>query len=99
MHPAVRDETREPTKPGEVLTEILRSAGLSDREAAQLLGIAEGVMFDLCYNDAYLTAEHALRLGRFFGNGEQFWMNMQTAHDLWAARRRVDLTKITPLSK
>jgi antitoxin HigA-1 len=31
----------------------------------------------------------ALRLGKFFGNGPEFWIGLQTDHDLWTARQRI----------
>jgi plasmid maintenance system antidote protein VapI len=38
---------------------------------------------------APVNAEMALRLGRFCGNGPDFWLRMQQAHDLWRARDRL----------
>ena len=38
---------------------------------------------------APVTAEMALRLGRFCGNGPDLWLRIQQAHDLWGARERL----------
>ncbi|MDR3359975.1 MAG: hypothetical protein LBO20_04890 [Bifidobacteriaceae bacterium] len=47
-----------------------------------------------------ISADTALRLGRDFGTSPQFWLNLQTRHDLEAAtdRLQADLDRITPIA-
>ena len=47
-----------------------------------------------------ITPDMSLRLGTYFGNGPELWLNMQQEHDLWHARRamKAALAKIEPAS-
>ena len=44
-----------------------------------------------------MSAEMAVRLGRFFSNTAEYWMNIQRDYDLHRARRRVVTSRIVPL--
>lgn len=75
------ERKREPTHPGALLREIvLPEAGLSVSEMA---GAAERPV----------TPKMAVRLGEFFGNGAEIWLNMQVSHDVWHARRALQREK------
>ncbi|XKH35072.1 HigA family addiction module antitoxin [Azospirillum doebereinerae] len=51
----------------------------------------------LAREETPVTADTALRLGRYFGTGPEFWMNLQTLHDLAsAARDAADIADIVP---
>lgn len=81
---------RPPTHPGEILREdVLPELRLSVAEAARHLRVSRQRLHRLLAGSAPVTAEMALRLGRFCGNGPDLWLRMQQAHDLWHARERL----------
>lgn len=75
---------------------MLPKLRLSVAEAARQLRVSPQKLQRLLAASAPVTAEMALRLGRFCGNGPDLWLRMQQAHDLWQAREqiRVELEKI-----
>lgn len=71
------------THPGEVLREeFMEPLGLSANRLAIELRVSAPRINDLVREARGVTPETALRLGRYFGTTPQFWMNLQTAHDL-----------------
>jgi antitoxin HigA-1 len=87
-----------PAHPGEVLEEMfLAPLGLSAGGLAGRLGVPRTRIERLVKGQTSMTADTALRLAAFFGNSAQFWLNLQDAHDLEAARAQVDLSVIRPL--
>ena len=87
-----------PPHPGEFLREVyLAPAGLSVRRAAQALRVAPSTVNRLLRGQSRLSPEMALRLSRVFGRSPESWMAMQDAHDLWQARRSLELDDLQPL--
>jgi addiction module HigA family antidote len=81
---------RQPTHPGEILREdVLPELRLSVAEAARQLRVSRQRLDGILSGRAPVTAEMALRLGRFCGNGPDLWLRMQQAHDLWRAREEL----------
>jgi len=81
---------RPPTHPGEILREdVLPALQLSVAEAARQLRVPRQRLHWVLAGRAPVSAEMALRLGRFCGNGPDLWLRMQQAHDLWHARERL----------
>jgi addiction module HigA family antidote len=81
---------RRPTHPGELFRDIvLAELGLSVSEAARQLGVSRQTLHAIISGRSAVTAEMALRFGRFCGNGPGLWLRMQQAFDLWQAH--VDL--------
>lgn len=79
-----------PTHPGEILREdVLPALGLSVSEAARQLRITRQTLHKILAGTMSVTPEMAVRLGKFCGNGPNLWLNMQVAHDLWAAKQRL----------
>lgn len=77
-----------PVSPGEILRdEFLAEYGLSDEELAAGLGVSVTRIADIVEGRQAITADDALRFGLLFGNSPEFWMNLQTRHDLKKARR------------
>jgi addiction module HigA family antidote len=84
--------TRCPTHPGEILREdSLPALGLSVAAFARALGVSRQTVHGILAERTAVSPEMALRLGAFFGNGPQLWIDMQTRRDLWQAERRIDL--------
>ena len=78
---------RKPTHPGELFRDIvLPEIGLSVSAAARELGVSRQTLHAVMSGRSAVTAEMALRLGRFCGNGPGLWMRMQQAFDLWQAQ-------------
>lgn len=78
-----RETKRPPTHPGFVVGMELEELGLSVTEAARRLRVSRRTLSELVNERRGMSPEMALRLGRFFGNGTELWMNMQTRYDLW----------------
>src|SRR3977135_2218846 len=77
--------------PGEMLKEeFLAGYGLSQNAIAKALGISPNRIAEIVNNRRRITADTALRLGLYFGNSPEFWMNLQTHYDLKVARRNLN---------
>jgi addiction module HigA family antidote len=65
--------------PGEMLREeFLTEYGLSQNQLAKAIGISPNLIAEIVNNRRRITADTALRLGLYFGNSPEFWMNLQT---------------------
>src|SRR5690348_5966605 len=79
-----------PVTPGEMLKEeFLAEYGLSQNQLAKAIGISPNRIAEIVNNRRRITADTALRLGLYFGNSAEFWMNLQTHYDLKLARRKL----------
>ena len=75
-----------PIHPGEILREeFLIPLGMSSHELALALRVPATRMNDIVKEKRGITADTALRLGRYFGTTSRFWMNMQASWELEAA--------------
>ena len=69
--------------PGEILLEeFMKPHGLSQNGLAEALGVSPMTVNQIVNGKRSVTAEVALRLGRYFGMAPQFWLNLQARHDL-----------------
>ena len=76
-----------PIHPGEILLEdFLKPMQMSQYHLAQAIGVSPRRINEIVHGKRGVTADTALRLGRFFGMEAQFWMNLQTRHDLETTR-------------
>src|SRR5438552_10448565 len=83
--------------PGEILrTEFLEPLGITAYRLAKALHFAG--IYDVVRGERSITADVALRLGRYFEMTPQFWMNLQADYDLRLAAARSALAKIKPRS-
>jgi antitoxin HigA-1 len=79
-----------PITPGEMLKEeFLAEYGLSQNQLAKAVGISPNRIAEIVNNRRRITADTALRLGLYFGNSPEFWMNLQSHYDLKVARRKL----------
>jgi addiction module HigA family antidote len=79
-----------PAHPGEVLREdFLEPLAMSQYALAKALGVAEIRISEIVNGKRAITPDTALRLARYFGTSAEFWLGMQTSHDLELARERV----------
>jgi len=76
--------------PGEILREeFMTPLGISINRIARDLRVPVTRMSDIVNERRGITADTALRLGRYFGNSAQFWLNLQKAYELELAERAV----------
>ena len=79
-----------PVTPGEILKEdFLAEYGLSQNRLAKAIGISPNRIAEIVNNRRRITADTALRLGLYFGNNPEFWLNLQSHYDLKIARRNL----------
>ena len=72
-----------PIHPGEVLLEeFIKPMNLSQNRLAIDVGVDARRINGIVLENRSVTADTALRLGRFFGNSPQFWLGLQTQYDL-----------------
>jgi addiction module HigA family antidote len=84
-------KNRPPAHPGEILlTEFLQPNALSQQALAERLGVPVQRVNTLVNGKRGVTPETALLLARVFDTSPEFWMNLQTQHDLWHARRELE---------
>jgi addiction module HigA family antidote len=75
-----------PVHPGEILRqEFMKPLGLSMNRLALELRVPVTRVADIVNERRAITAETALRLGRYFKNAPAFWLNLQTRYDLEVA--------------
>jgi addiction module HigA family antidote len=80
-----------PVTPGEMLKEeFLAAYGAVAECAAKAIGISPNRIAEIVNNRRRISADTALRLGLYFGNSPEFWMNLQTHYDLKMARRNLN---------
>jgi antitoxin HigA-1 len=79
---------RTPIHPGEILGDELEETGLSAKKLADTIGVPPNRLYQLLAGKRSMTADTALRLGRYFGMSADFWMNLQSAYELDLARRQ-----------
>lgn len=76
--------------PGEILLEeFLKPMGLSQTALAKAVGVPPRRINEIVLGKRVVTADTDLRLGRYFGMSQGFWMRLQIAHDLLERRREL----------
>ena len=68
--------------PGRLLKRELEAPRLSANRLALDLGVPSGRITDILNGRRSITADTALRLGRYFGNSPRFWLDLQSQYDL-----------------
>jgi addiction module HigA family antidote len=87
-----------PPHPGEFISEVyLEPFQISGRELAQKLDVAASTLSRVLSGTSRVTPEMALRLSKALGRTPESWLAMQDAHDLWQARKQVDLRRVSRL--
>ncbi len=76
-----------PSHPGDTLADELSARGLTANALALKLRVPANRISDIVRGRRALTAETALRLGRYFGTGAKFWVDLQAGYDLAVAAR------------
>jgi len=91
---------RNPIHPGEILKDELDALSYSAAELARAIKVPANRISQILAGKRNISADTALRLGKLFGTGPQFWLNLQTAYelDLVKAGGVPDLSAIIPLA-
>ncbi|HZB39291.1 MAG TPA: HigA family addiction module antitoxin [Beijerinckiaceae bacterium] len=90
-----------PMHPGEFLRDItLPALDLPKAEIARRLGISRQTLYDILDQKQPVTPAMALRLGKFFGNGPDFWLNLQREYELRTLEPKMaeELAAIEPVA-
>ena len=83
------------THPGEILNEeFLLPLGLSARRLADAIGVPANRISDIVRERRGLTADTAIRLGRYFGTDPRFWLNKQQGYELSKAQAETDYSGV-----
>ena len=89
-----------PIHPGEILAEeFLAPLALTQHKLAVSLRVPPRRINEIVHGKRAITADTALRLARFFGPSDQFWINLQARYDLERERDKIgtELADIHPL--
>ncbi len=79
-----------PVHPGEVLLEeFLQPLGMTQYRLAKNLKVPARRINEIVHGVRAISADTALRLARFFGTSDRFWLNLQAAYDLDVERDRI----------
>lgn len=77
-----------PVHPGEVLLkDFIEPLGLTRYRIAKAIGVPQRRIDEVCLGKRAVSADTALRLGRFFSVDPQLWMNLQSQYDLEVAEQ------------
>ena len=80
-----------PVHPGEILLEeFLKPMGLSQYALAKDISVPARRINEIVHGDRSISADTALRLSRYFGMSENFWMNLQARYDLEIQKDQLD---------
>lgn len=84
-----RNKKLPPVHPGEALKSVVEEAGLTANAVALSLRIPANRLTEIVQGRRSITADTALRLGRYFGTSAQMWINLQARYDLELAEDKL----------
>ena len=93
--------TIQPVHPGEVLlVDFLEPLDVTQHHLAVSIGVPPRRINEIVHGKRRITADTALRLARYFGTSDRFWINLQSRYDLEVERDQIgdSLDAITPLT-
>jgi addiction module HigA family antidote len=85
-----------PVHPGVIVKRNIDALELTIEAFADHIGTSRQNVHAIIRGDRAVTPEMAARLGRAFNTSSQFWLNMQTNHDVWEPERKASILKIRP---
>lgn len=87
-----------PPHPGEFISGIyLEPNGVSGRELAEKLDVSASTLSRVLNGTSRVTPEMALRLSKALGRSPESWLAMQDNHDLWVAKKSLNLSRVEKL--
>lgn len=90
----------EPIHPGEILMEdFIEGLGTTQNRLAVEIGVPPRRINEIVHGKRGISANTAIRLARYFGTSDEFWVNLQSNYELRLQRRalREQMAGITPL--
>jgi addiction module HigA family antidote len=88
---AAQRPKRLPTHPGAILREdVLPALGISVTEMARHLRVTRQQLHRVLAEQAGVSPEMAVRIGKLCGNGPDLWISMQQTYDLWHAQQKLN---------
>jgi len=102
QRPMTKEHPRAPVHPGEILREeYLEPLGITPYALAAALHVPRTRVERLVREETSVTADTALRLGRYFGTTPEFWLGIQARFDVETLQKRLDhdIAAIEPLRK
>ena len=90
-----------PVHPGEILADDLEELEISQSQLARALGVPRSRINQIVLGRRSIEADTALRLARFFGTSDRYWLNLQARYDLEVAKDALGeaLAKVEPLRR
>ena len=89
-----------PIHPGEILMEdFIKGFGVTQHRVAVAIGVPPRRINEIVHGSRRVSADAALRLGRYFGTSAQFWLNLQSRYDIDVAQDGLaeQIEAITPI--
>jgi antitoxin HigA-1 len=84
-------KTMEPIHPGEILCEeFLKPLNITQYRLAKDISVPARRINEIVHGKRSITADTALRLSRYFGLSERFWLNLQSRYDLEKEKDRLE---------
>ena len=94
-------ELKDPIHAGEILAEELEFMGINPAELAKKINVPKNRIYQIVKGERTISADTALRLGKFFGSGARIWLNLQKSYELDIAEQKIAdaLESIQPYEK
>ena len=91
---------RTPIHPGTILGDEIEEMNIAITKLAEAIDVPANRLYQIIAGKRDITADTSLRLGKYFGMSDQFWLNLQKLYDLDRARREIGpaLKSIKPRS-
>jgi addiction module HigA family antidote len=87
----MRKKKLDPIHPGEILLEeFLMPMGISQYRLAKDISVPARRINEIVHGKRAISADSALRLSRYFGMSERFWLNLQTQYDIEVQKDKID---------
>ena len=80
---------RTPIHPGEILADELEEIGLKSSHLAKAIDVEPNRISQILNAKRAITADTSLRLGRYFGQSDDFWLDLQKQYELDLARQEI----------
>ena len=80
---------RTPIHPGEILADELKEIGVTGTELSRQIKVPENRIPQIIAGKRNITADTALRLGKWFGTTAEFWLNLQKSYELRTAAQKI----------
>jgi addiction module HigA family antidote len=81
--------SHKPIHPGEILFDELKELGVSSAELSRQIKVPANRISQIISGKRSISADTALRLGKWFGTGPKLWLNLQQAYDLDVAKLEI----------